>query len=201
MIQLFYATGNPNKIHNMVYRLRAYPVQIVTPKDLNIHLDIQETGTSAVENALLKASGYYKYVGMPTIAGDSGMYIDGLPADRQPGLYVRRVGGKVLTDDEMIAYYSGLAKSVKGDCFIRYFTGIALITSHGTFTKEWCDTPLKLSPVPNRNRKHKGNPLDVISLLDDGRYFNDLSDAERVSLDQKGEQAFTNFILDHLLAQ
>ena len=37
MIRLFYATSNPNKIHNMIYRLRDYPIQIVTPKELNVH--------------------------------------------------------------------------------------------------------------------------------------------------------------------
>ncbi len=127
------------------------------------------------------------------------MYIDGLPSDKQPGLYVRRVDGQVLTDDEMIEYYSNPAKSVKRDCYIRYFTGIALITKQGTFTKELYDTPLKLSPIPNKNRKHNGNPLDVISLLVDGRYFNDLTDEERVSQDRKGEQEFTDFIINHLL--
>lgn len=198
-ISLFYATNNKNKLHNMYYRLKDYPIDIVSPDDLNITLDIEENGNTAVENALLKATEYYKVVNMPTIAGDSGMYIEGLRKEKQPGLYVRRVNGKVLSDDEMIDYYSGLAKETKTDCFINYFTGIALITNQGTFTMELKDAPLKLSPVPNSNRKHKGNPLDVISLIEDGRYFNDISDDERVELDKKGEKEFTNFIINNLL--
>lgn len=162
-------------------------------------MDIEEDGQTAVENALLKASGYYKVVNMPTFAGDSGMYIEGLDSEKQPGLYVRRVNGKVLSDDEMIEYYSWLAKETNGTCFINYFTGFALITNQGTFTIKLKETPLKLSSVPNSNRKHRGNPLDVISLTEDGRYFNDLSDDERVELGKKGEKDLMDFIISKLL--
>ena len=47
------------------------------------------------------------------------------------------------------------------------------------------ESPLKLSSVPNLNRKHRGNPLDVILLTEDGRYFYDLSDDERIELGKK----------------
>ena len=198
-ITLFYATNNKNKLHNMYYRLKDYPIKILSPNDVDIHLEIDENGKTAIENALLKATAYYKVLNMPVIAGDSGLYIDGLSIEKQPGLYVRRVAGKVLSDDEMIDYYASLAKSTANDCFIHYFTGIALITNEGMFTKEIKDSPLKLSSIPNSNRKHKGNPLDVISLVEDGRYFNDLSDEERVALDKKGEQEFTDFIVCNVM--
>lgn len=183
----------------MYYRLRNYPIKIVCPDDLNIPIDIDENGETAVENALIKARAYFQVVNMPTIAGDSGMNIEGLPKEEQPGLYVRRVNGKTLSDDEMIAYYSNLAGRANRDCYIHYFTGIALITEKGTFTTELKEAPLKLSPIPNTNRTHRGNPLDVITLLEDGRYFNDLSDEERTALDKAGEEEFTDFIVRHLL--
>lgn len=195
---LFYATTNKAKLHYMYYRLRNHPVKILCPDDLNIHIDVSENGKTAVENALLKAAAYYQAVKMPTIAGDSGMNIEGLPQEEQPGLYVRRVNGKILTDDEMIDYYSGLAGRAGKDCILNYFTGIALITGKGTFTKMLKEVPLRLSPVPNTNRKHRGNPLDVISMLEDGRYFNDLSDEERTALDEAGEAEFTNWIVSNL---
>lgn len=195
---LFYATDNKSKLHNMYYRLRNYPVRVLCPEDLNLHIDIDENGKTAVENAIMKASRYFDLVKMPTIAGDSGATIEGLPPEDQPGLYVRRVNGKVLSDDEMIAYYSGLAQRAGRVCFVHYFTGIAMITGEGTFTKVLKEVPLKLSPIPNANRKHRGNPLDVITQLEDGRYFNELSDEERTALDQAGEAEFTDFIIRHL---
>lgn len=198
-ITLFYATNNKSKLHNMHYRLRNYPIKVVCPSDLDIHLDIEENGENAIENALLKAKGYFQHVNMPTIAGDTGMIIEGISKEEQPGLYVRRVNGKILSDDEMITYYSNLAKQVGHDCFIHYFTGIALVTGESVFTKDLKEIPLKLSPIPNVNKKHRGNPLDVISMLEDGRYFNDLSDEERTALDKAGEEEFTEFIVSKLL--
>lgn len=198
-ITLFYATNNKSKLHNMYYRLHDYPIKVLCPDDLDIHIEVNENGTTAIENAMIKATAYYKIVKMPTIAGDTGMYIEGVSEEKQPGLFVRRVNGKVLSDDDMIEYYAKLAGESKTDCFIDYFTGIALVTDDGIKTKEIRDYPFRLSSVPNRNRKHRGNPLDVISLLDDGRYFNDLTDEERIALDKKGEEDFTNFIVSNLL--
>lgn len=198
-ITLFYATNNKSKLHNMVYRLRDYPIKVVCPDDWNLHIDVAENGETAVENAILKATQYYEIVKMPTIAGDSGMTLSGVSKEEQPGLYVRRVHGKVLSDEEMIEYYANLAGKANGVCYLHYFTGIALINQDGTFTTELKEIPLKLSSVPNKNRKHRGNPLDVITLLEDGRYFNELSDKERTALDKAGEDAFTEFIVSHLL--
>lgn len=185
----------------MVYRLRDYPIRVLCPDDLGIHVDVEENGKSAVENALKKASAYYKIVNMPTIAGDSGLAIEGLPEEKQPGLYVRRVNGKTLSDDEMIEYYAGLAESADQECTVIYDTGIAMITPSGEFTTVFHDAPLKLVPVPNANRKHNGNPLDVITQLEDGRYFNDLTDAERAALTAKEEARFTEFVVSHLLCR
>lgn len=198
-ITLFYATTNKSKLHNMRYRLRNYPVQILCPDDLNLHLDVEESGHTAVENALIKATAYHQAVRLPTIAGDSGLYIDGLPSELQPGLCVRRVNGRVLTDDEMIDHYAALAQNAGGDCYLRYFTGIALITENNTLTKVLKEPLFKLSPIPNINRNHRGNPLDVLSITADGRFYNEYSDAERTALDQEGERDFTNFLISHLL--
>ncbi len=195
---LFYATGNKSKLHNMVYRLRDYPIRVLCPDDLGIHIEVEENGKTALENALLKARAYYEAVKMPVIAGDSGVLIEGLPAEKQPGLYVRRVNGKVLTDEEMIAHYTGLAGSAGTEYFLIYNTGIAMITEQGEFTTEFHDAPLKLVSVPNVNRKHNGNPLDVITQVEDGRYFNDLSDAERTAMEADEEARFTEFIVSHL---
>lgn len=195
---LFYATGNKSKLHNMYYRLKDYPIRVVCPDDLNVHINVEENGKTAVENALNKASAYYQTLKIPTIAGDSGVYIAGISPEDQPGLYVRRVNGNVLSDDEMIAYYAGLAGKAGRDCILQYFTGIALITEKGTFTHELKEVPLKLCSVPNTNRNHRGNPLDVVTMLEDGRYFNDLTDEERTGLDEVGEREFTDYIVSHL---
>lgn len=198
-IKLFYATNNKSKLHNMRFRLQDYPIEVLCPNDLNVHIEVDENGITAVDNALHKASEYYKVVQLPTIAGDSGVALTGVAEGDQPGLYVRRVNGKVLTDDEMIEHYVGLARKSGEPCSFQYVTGIALITAEGVKTMELLDRPLQLCAEPNQNRKHKGNPLDVVTKIADGRYFNDLSDEERTAYDRQGEQQFTNFVVSNLL--
>ena len=75
-MELLYATNNNSKIYNMKRRIANLPIEIISPKDLNIKLDVVENGNTAVENAIKKASAYYKATGIPTIAGDSGLYIE-----------------------------------------------------------------------------------------------------------------------------
>ena len=76
MKSLFFATRNKNKIENMEYRLRDYDIKLITPYDLNIDLDINENGKTVTENALIKAKAYYKKTNIPTIAGDSALFVE-----------------------------------------------------------------------------------------------------------------------------
>ena len=77
-IQLFYATTNKSKLHNMRFRLQNYPITVLCPDDLNIHIEVEENGSTALDNALQKASAYFEIVKLPTIAADSGVLITGI---------------------------------------------------------------------------------------------------------------------------
>ena len=132
-MKLLYATKNNSKIYNMKRRLEGMPIELLTPNDINIRISVDENGKTPSQNALKKAKAYYEETKIATIAADSGLYISDLPKNKQPGLYVRRINGKELTDDEMIDYYSNLMKTIGGaDAY--YLTGLALVTEYGSFT-------------------------------------------------------------------
>ena len=65
-----------------------------------------ETGNTPLENARQKAIAYYQVFKMPVFSCDSGLYFDEVPDEIQPGVHVRNVNGRCLSDDEMIAYYT-----------------------------------------------------------------------------------------------
>ena len=69
-----------------------------------------EDGSTPLENARQKALCYYDFYQIPVFSCDSGLYFEDLPQELQPGIHVRTVGGKCLTDQEMLAYYGGLAE-------------------------------------------------------------------------------------------
>ncbi len=58
-------------------RLENIPIEIITPKELGIKVNVIDDGKTAVENAIKKAQVYYEETKIPTIAGDSSLFIDG----------------------------------------------------------------------------------------------------------------------------
>ena len=92
MRKLFYATKNKYKIQTMKDRLKETDIELITPYDINLDLEVEENGETVTENAILKAKAYYEKVNIPTLAADSALYIEKF--DKQPGLFARRVNGK-----------------------------------------------------------------------------------------------------------
>ena len=176
-MKILYATQNAAKVHNMRRRLSGTDIQIVTPDDLNLHVDVVEDGSSVAENAMKKALAYAPLAGRPVLAADSGLYIEGLSDAEQPGMFVRRFGGRLMTDDEMIDHYAALASRLGSAANAHYVTGLAMIVDGRSFCTSVSETEFLLVSRPNPNRFHTGNPIDVIAIDPlSGRYHNDLSD-------------------------
>ncbi len=95
MRKLVVATGNPGKLDEIQEYLVDLPLELeLKPSEL----DVEETGTTFLENARLKASEVAKALGKWSIADDSGLAVNAL--DGAPGLYSSRYG---KTDEERIA--------------------------------------------------------------------------------------------------
>lgn len=84
------ASGNIGKLKEFQYLFTNLNVSIIPQQELNIK-DIEETGTTFIENAILKARQAAKLSGLPAIADDSGIIIDAL--DGAPGIYSARYAG------------------------------------------------------------------------------------------------------------
>ena len=82
------ATHNPNKIREMGAILGQFGVEVVSPKELGITVDVEETGSTFAENAMLKAKAICELAKLPAIADDSGLCVDGLGG--RPGVYSAR---------------------------------------------------------------------------------------------------------------
>lgn len=198
-MKLLYATGNNSKVHNMHRRLEGLPIEILTPKELGIKVDVVEDGNTAVENAVKKVQAYYDKTKLPTIAGDSGLFIDGIPDDKQPGLFVRRVNGISLSDDEMIEYYTKLIESIGGKSTGYYVTGLALVTEQGLFTTEISEDKFILSSTISKNN-HRGNPLDVMTIDPvSQKFYTDMTDEDFKNLGHIFDKECVAFIEENLL--
>lgn len=98
MTQLLIATNNNDKIEELQDLLKDLSVQLVTPADIDLQLEVVEDGLTYAENAAKKAIAFSQASGLISLADDSGLEVDAL--DGAPGLYSARYGsmeGKKLT--------------------------------------------------------------------------------------------------------
>ena len=96
-MKIFLATKNLDKISEFKQILSKMNVELVTCHDIEIP-DVEETGTTFVENAILKAKSASKITNLPTIADDSGIEVDFL--NGRPGVWSARYAGKNATNSE-----------------------------------------------------------------------------------------------------
>lgn len=90
------ASQNKHKLTEMQSILSAHGVEVVLQSDMGLHVDVEETGETFAENAMLKAQAVMKASGLPAIADDSGVCVDAL--NGAPGVYSARYGGPELDD-------------------------------------------------------------------------------------------------------
>ena len=139
MKKILFATENQSKAKRFKNGLLKNDIEIITINDLEKKVNIEENGNNAIENALIKARAYANVYNYPVLAMDDNLYIEGIPEDKQPGMYVRRVNGKRLNDEEMIEHYTNLAKTYgkNGKLTCRWVYGMALINNGKEFTYTW----------------------------------------------------------------
>ncbi|MDH5822911.1 RdgB/HAM1 family non-canonical purine NTP pyrophosphatase [Luteimonas sp. RD2P54] len=89
-MRLVVASGNSGKLGEFRDLLGAGGIDFVAQGELGV-LDVEETGLSFVENALLKARNAARATGLPALGDDSGLCVDALAG--APGLYSARYAG------------------------------------------------------------------------------------------------------------
>lgn len=97
-MQILLATTNEGKVRELKKLLEGLDIEILSLKDMDRKIDMQEDRHTFLENALKKAKEYSIFYNLPTIADDSGLVIDAL--DGLPGVYSARFydidfGGKI----------------------------------------------------------------------------------------------------------
>lgn len=96
---LVLATGNQGKVTELAKMLSSLEIEVLPQSDFNVP-EVPETGTTFVENAIIKARHAAKITGHPAIADDSGLEVDGL--NGAPGVYSARFAGVDASDQDNI---------------------------------------------------------------------------------------------------
>lgn len=93
------ASGNQGKVKELAAMLSGLGIEVIPQSEFAL-VEVAETGTTFVENAIIKARHAAKQTGLPAIADDSGLAVDALGG--APGVYSARYSGDQATDESNI---------------------------------------------------------------------------------------------------
>lgn len=113
MKEIIIATNNAGKGKDFEVLFNPLGIKVLTLNDIAEKIDVEETGVTFEENAILKAETVAKLLGKMVIADDSGLEIDAL--NGVPGVYSARYAGLGSTDDENINKVLSELSAVEGD--------------------------------------------------------------------------------------
>ena len=175
------ATHNPGKLREMSDILSHLGVEVVSPADMGITVEVEETGTTFAENAMLKAKAICAASGLPAIADDSGLCVDALNGG--PGVYSARYGGEGLADR---GRYMLLLNSLRGQTTraAHFACAIACAFPDGkTLTAEGrCDGAIAFAPLGEG-----GFGYDPVFLVPEkGKTFGQLTAEEKSAISHRG---------------
>ena len=144
-MKIIAATKNKNKLKEFAQILPEF--EIISPEDVGIDAEIEETGTTFEENSLIKAQAIYNMTGIAALADDSGLMVDALSG--APGVYSARYGTPDLDDKGRVRLLLENMKDVPKEkrgakfvCVITMVDGKRTITARGE-----CEGTILYSPV------------------------------------------------------
>lgn len=122
--KLLIATNNHGKVREIQAILRDLEIELVTPFDLNLALNVEEDGQTYAENAVKKARAFSEASGLTALADDSGLEVEAL--NGRPGLYSNRFGPQPSTDASRRTYLLQELKGVPRPWAARFRATVAI---------------------------------------------------------------------------
>lgn len=129
MKRIVLASSNPGKVREINQLLAGLNIEVVPQSQFGVP-DIEETGLSFVENALLKARNAAQHTGLPAIADDSGIEVDAL--NGAPGIYSARYAGVGASDQQNLDKLLAELKDVPQNLRSARFQCLMVYLRHAT---------------------------------------------------------------------
>lgn len=178
------ASNNPKKVKELNRILNPMGITAKTAKEINVTLDdVEETGTSFVENARLKARAAFKRTGLPCIADDSGLMVDAL--NGAPGVYSARYSGNDATDkSNNEKLLNEMANIQPAQRTAKFVCVICCILENG---KEIIAHGECIGRIAMQQLGKGGFGYDPLFLTQDGRSYAQLSAEEKDKISHRGK--------------
>lgn len=184
-MKLLLATTNPAKLRDLKAVFSGIEdIELVLLDDFSDIPDVEETGETFEENAVLKAKTYAQHFGLPAVADDGGLEIEAL--DGAPGIKSRRWPGYAADDEELIRHcLDQLADVPEEKRQAQFRTVVAFATPKGEVFAHEATLLGIISKEVHPTRDH-GYPYRSIFYLPDlGKYAVELTDQEQAQLSHR----------------
>jgi XTP/dITP diphosphohydrolase len=182
--ELLLASQNPGKLAEMRQLVEGLPFRVLGPKDVGIHDAPEETGTTFLENARLKARHYAGRSSLLTAADDSGISVQALGG--APGLYSSRFGGDGATDADrnrlLLEKLSGVPAPERG---ARFTSAVALARGSEVLFETEQTVDGLIAEAPRGGHGFGYDPLFLYPPL--GQTFGELARAEKDRVSHRGK--------------
>ena len=194
MIKFIIASNNKGKAAELDRILNPLGITAVTAKSEGVSLDdVEETGATFAENALIKAAAAFKKTGMPSVADDSGLVVDAL--NGEPGVYSARYAGENATDEMRIAKLLKNLEGVPTEKRTAHFVSSiccivdenTVITAEGTCDGIIAEEPKGNGGIRPKARGSGGFGYDPVFLTESGKSFAQLTPEEKDKLSHRGK--------------
>lgn len=176
MTKLLLATRNKGKLREMVDLLHTVKLEIITPADLELELDVEESGKTYAENAARKAFAYSQFSNYLALADDSGLEVEALGG--APGIYSARYSPKPgATDKDRRDYLLAQLQEISKPWSARFHCTVALAAPEGEihYAEGFCE-----GEIISEERGEAGFGYDPVFLVSEvGKTMAELSMAEK----------------------
>lgn len=192
------ATNNPGKVREFRRLLEPFGFAVQTPAEAGVSLDVDETGSSYEENALLKARAFAEAGQCLALADDSGIEVDALEGG--PGMFSARFGGAGLDDVGrtalLLRQLEGIPGGRRGS---RYRAIVALAWPAASRREPVTFEGVQEGSIGFEPAGEGGFGYDPVFLVDGRRTQAQISDAEKDEISHRGKavRAAARWLLDN----
>ncbi|MGZ3600319.1 MAG: RdgB/HAM1 family non-canonical purine NTP pyrophosphatase [Ktedonobacterales bacterium] len=182
------ASTNRHKIDEFRALLADVPCELIGPDDLGLTIEVEETGTTFHENAVLKAIAYAEAANLPALADDSGLEIDALGGE--PGVYSARWAGvETSYEDRFRILFERLASVADERRTARYRCVIAVAqpAPHGLYTVVDGTLEGRIAREPRGSGGFGYDPIFYVP--EKGRTVGEMTPAEKHAISHRGQAA------------
>lgn len=179
-MRLVFATGNKGKLKE-AREILGPSFEIVSPAEVGVFDEVEETGSTLAENSLLKAKHLYEKTGLCCFADDTGLEVEALGGE--PGVYSARYAGPDADFDANIAKLLGKLDGVENRraafrCVVTLIYNGEVVTFDG-----FCPGTIALEKSGNR-----GFGYDPVFIADEipGHTWADVPEAEKDAISHRG---------------